>query len=87
MNVSIHQARLFAVLQKSDWITSKQAAEAAKIHERTSRAHLHKLRDLGIVECAEVFPAHLYRLSAQPNQHNLAHLVQLKDACRVFGVR
>jgi predicted ArsR family transcriptional regulator len=86
--VSIHEARLFAVLRGLGmaWITSAEAAKIAEISPRTSRAHLLKLTSLGIVETAAVFPGHRYRLAEKADKRNGGYLRRLEFACEIFGI-
>jgi DNA-binding IclR family transcriptional regulator len=51
--------------QHKGWLTSQQVAEGAKVAARTARQHLLRLVQLGLLDQAEVFPAHRYRLSTQ----------------------
>jgi Fic family protein len=87
--VSIHEARLFAVLMKcgGEWLTSQEIAKKSKVAERTSRNHLKKLAELGLVERVKVFPGHRYRISkVESKQGNAAHLAKLEMAIKVFGL-
>lgn len=85
---SVHEVNLFSALQRAgkSWLTSAEAAAWAKINARTARAHLHKLTALGIVECAEVFPGHRYRLAEKAAKRNHGYLRRLAAARDVFGV-
>ena len=67
-------------------ITSKEAAAKAKVAERTARAHLLRFVHEGLLDQAEVFPAHRYRLAAKAGKRNLAALQRLESACIVFGL-
>lgn len=86
--VSIHEAKLFLVLRGggTGWITSRDAAKASGISERTARAHLLKLAKMGLVDQAEVFPAHRYRLAAKADKRNGGYVRRLESACEVFGL-
>lgn len=86
--VSIHEARLFLALRKAGetWATSKEFAKAADVADRTARAHLLKLSNLGIVDTAEVFPAHRYRLAIKASKRNGGYMQRLDAACAVFGL-
>jgi Fic family protein len=86
--VSLHEAKLFLVLRnlKAGWITSREAAKASGIAARTARAHLLKLAQIGIVEQAEVFPAHRYQLASKADKRNGGYLRRLEAACEVFGL-
>jgi hypothetical protein len=85
--ISIHETRAFLVFLKSNgkWIPSKELAKGANIAERTARAYCLKFTKLGLVDLAEVFPAHKYRLSEKANKRNAAYFSRLEKACEVFG--
>ncbi len=85
--VSIQEAKFFvAIQQNAEWSTSRELAEKAGIADRTARAHALKLVRLGLLDVAEVFPAHRYRLSEKANKRNAAYLLRLKHACEVFAL-
>lgn len=88
--ISIHEIRVFAVLSgaKDTWMTSKEIAKlAAPISDRTVRAHTLKLVQLGLLDQAEVFPAHRYRLSPKMDKRNGSYLRRITAAADVFGVK
>lgn len=86
--VSLHEVKLFVALKaKPEWRTSKDLAAEAGIADRTSRAHLVKMVKLGLVDVAEVFPAHRYKLSEMAGKRNAAYLNRLANACEIFGVQ
>lgn len=85
--VSLHQVKIFRVLESSTgWISAKEVAAAAGVADRTSRAHLLKLVNLGIADQAEVFPSHRYRLSEIADKRNKTYLQRIRQAAEVFGV-
>lgn len=86
--VSIHEVRLFKALQarSGKWATAKEMSDEAEIAGRTARAHLTKFVGLGIVDVAEVFPAHRYRLAEKADKRNAAYINRLKAAASVFGL-
>lgn len=45
-----------------------------------------KLVDLGLLDQAEVFPAHRYRLSSKADKRNKSYLQRLERAAEVFGI-
>lgn len=61
-------------------------ALAVGVAPRTIRHLTLKLVRLGIVEQAEVFPGHRYRLSAHAKQRNRGYLDRLEATAEVFGV-
>lgn len=86
--VSIHEVRIYqAFLAKpAEWLSAVEIAELANVAPRTARAHTSKLTKLGILDLAEVFPAHRYRLSEKASKRNVAYLQRLIQASEVFGV-
>jgi predicted ArsR family transcriptional regulator len=84
--VSLHQLKVFdCVAAATGWVTSKQVTDSVGISGRTVRAHLLKLVNLGLLDQAEVFPGHRYRLSAHAEKRNKAYLQRLDKAREVFG--
>jgi predicted ArsR family transcriptional regulator len=83
--VSRHQVLVFRSLKDGTWVTSKEVAERAKVAERTARAHLKRLVDLGLLDEAKVFPGHRYRLSEKAEKRNGAYVRRLEEAASVFG--
>lgn len=86
--ISIHETRSFVALVKNNekWITSKELAKEADIAQRTARAFCLKFTKLGLVDLAEVFPAHKYRISEKASKRNAAYFARLQKACDVFGL-
>ena len=86
--VSIHEAKLFRALEKgrAEWATSKDLAKAAGINDRTARAHCYKLAKIGLLDTAEVFPAHRYKLAEKAEKRNAGYFTRLRMACEVFSL-
>ena len=86
--ISIHETRAFAALvnNKDRWITSNDLAGESLIAQRTARAFLLKFTKLGIVDLAEVFPAHRYRLAEKAGKRNAGYVGRLEKARLVFGI-
>jgi hypothetical protein len=86
--ISIHETRAFVAFlkNKEKWITSKELAKEANIAERTARAFSLKFTKLGLLDLAEVFPAHKYRLSEKASKRNAAYFGRLERAREVFGL-
>jgi len=86
--VSLHEVKVFGVFESQPkiWITSNEVASAAGVAQRTARAHCLKLTKLGMLDLAEVFPAHRYRLSAKASKRNTAYHQRLAHAKDVFGI-
>ncbi len=86
--VSSHEVRLYRAAKASGatWLTSQDLAQAAGVASRTARAHAAKLVKLGILDLAEVFPAHRYRFSDKADKRNQAYIHRLDKAAEVFGL-
>ena len=86
--VSVHEAKIYcAFLTDPNWKTSREIAKAASVAERTARQHCLRLVHLGIVDQAEVFPAHRYRISEKAKKRNISYVQRLEQACAVFNLK
>ena len=84
--ISRHFLSVFTFLRDTKgWHTSKGIAAKANVSDRTARAHLLRLVNLGIADQAEVFPAHRYRFSANAEKRNKAMMTRLKTAEEVLS--
>jgi hypothetical protein len=87
--ISTHEVEVWRVFRQSPdrWMTNKDAAALVTgVAPRTVRAKTIKLVTLGLLDQAEVFPAHRYRLSAKAKQRNASYVIRLEKAAEVFGV-
>lgn len=87
--VSIHELKIYLALKgdSSRWLTNAQIAEKiGGIAERTVRAHTSRLVSAGLVERAEVFPGHRFRLSQKADKRGDGYLQRLEKAREVFGL-
>lgn len=87
--ISIHEVRIVCAIfgNASKWLTNKEITQkAGDVSERTVRAHTLKLVKLGILDQAEVFPAHRYRWSDKSEKRNASYFLRLKSAADVFGM-
>lgn len=85
--VSIHEVKIYLVLKsRASWMTNREIAIAAKVAPRTARAHSLKLVNLGLLDLAEVFPAHRYKWSDKGSRRNAAYCLRLEKAREVFGL-
>ena len=84
--ISAHEVRVFLALEKNegDWLTNVQIAKLAKVAPRTARLHTNRLTKLGILDFAEVFPAHMFQLSKFAEKRNNAYWQRLKMAKNIF---
>ncbi len=85
--VSRHEISVFKVLNEADgWLTAADIAERAQVARRTASAHALKLVKLGIVDQAEVYPAHRYRLSEFAAKRNRGYADRLSRAADALGI-
>ena len=87
--ISVHEVRVFIAVQNITprWATSSEIATLANVARRTSRHHLLKLTQLGLVECADVFPGHRYRIAEKADKRNGGYLRRLEFAVSVFDLK
>lgn len=86
--ISIHEAKAYRVLVESSpaWLTHKELASKSEIALRTARAYTLKWKNLGIVEVAEVYPGHRYRLAVKADKRNAGYVQRLESVCEIFGL-
>ncbi len=87
--VSLHEVRVYLALkgQPQRWLTNREiTALLPGVAPRTVRAHTLKLVQLGLIDQAEVFPAHRYRWSEKAAKRNSSYSLRLEQACSVFGL-
>lgn len=86
--VSRHEVEVFRVLSLSaDWVTNRDIQSRCDgVAARTVRATTLRLVRLGVLDQAEVFPAHRYRLAPKADKRNRGYFDRLTRAAEVFGV-
>lgn len=84
--VSSHEVRVYRALLTGGWKSNRQIAEASGVTLRTVRAHTLKLVRLGIVDQAEVFPGHRYRMSEHAANRNRTYTDRINRAAEVLGI-
>jgi hypothetical protein len=85
--ISLHQARIYAFLKgSSKWVTAHEIAAGAHVAARTARAHALNMVKLLVLDQAEVFPGHRYRLSSMARKRNQTYLKRLEEAIEIFGL-
>lgn len=83
--ISAHEVRAFVALSAAEWMTHRELATTARIAERTARAYAKKWLELGLIDVAEVFPAHRIRWSPNAMKRNASYVRRLTEALAVFG--
>ena len=87
--VSRHEVEVFRVLvaHPQTWQTNADIAQKCSgVAPRTVRAMTMKFVHLGILDQAEVFPAHRFRLAEKASKRNRGYLDRLAREATVFGV-
>lgn len=86
--ISIHEAKVFKFMRDSGsaWRTNSEIATGGGVSPRTARHHSRRLVGLGLLDQAEVFPAHKFRLSVKADKRNKAYLSRLVAALEIHGV-
>jgi hypothetical protein len=86
--ISLHEVKVWRALKANAerWMTNKEiAALVSGVAPRTVRAKTIKLVMLGLLDQAEVFPAHKYRVAEKARQRNASYVLRLEGAAEVFG--
>lgn len=85
--VSLHEVKIFRKMkaEPARWFTHKELAKDCGFSERTVRAHTLRFVKLGILDQAELFPAHRYRLSEKATRRNVAYVQRLEQADEIFN--
>lgn len=85
--VSAHEVRVYLLLSGNPtlWLTNAEVATRAGVAPRTARLHTLRLVQLGMLDQAEVFPAHRYRWSGRAAKRNRAYLQRLGAARDALG--
>lgn len=85
--ISVHEAMVFNTLANTKaWMRNEDIAKSTGMPRRTVRSHTARLVNLGLVDLAEVFPAHRYRYSAKADKRNKAYLQRIQQAIDIFGL-
>jgi hypothetical protein len=87
--ISRHEVEVFRVItaNSKQWKTNVEiASECKDVADRTVRAVTLKLVKLGVIDQAEVFPAHKFRLAEKAAKRNGGYVDRLRKAAEVFGV-
>lgn len=87
--ISIHEILIYEALRRrGEWMTNHEIAKAVAqpVAERTVRHHTKRLTALGVLDLAEVFPGHRYRISDKREKRNAAYVQRIESASQVFGL-
>lgn len=86
--ISEHEVKVYLALRASaKWMTNREIGERLTgVGPRTVRLHTKRLADLGILDQAEVFPAHRYRIAEKRGKRNKGYADRLDRAAEIFGL-
>jgi DNA-binding IclR family transcriptional regulator len=83
--ISLHLVKIYRCLSQSKaWMTNKQIAETTGVSLRRTSHHTKTLVGLGILDQAELYPGHRYRMSDKADKRNGSYLARLKQAENIF---
>ncbi len=85
--ISLHEVKIYRAFlgTPSKWFTNREVASLSGVAGRTARLHTKRLVSIGILDQAELFPAHRYRLSARAGKRDAGYLNRLNKAIEIFG--
>lgn len=85
--ISIQQVKVFRYIsQAKNWVSNHEIAQATGVSLRNVSLHTHRLTSLGILDQAEVYPGHRFRVCEKAEKRNGGYLARLKRAESVFGL-
>jgi hypothetical protein len=86
--ISIHEVRIYRTFTQSPdkWLTNQEVASLSDVAGRTARLHTKRLVSIGVLDVAEVFPGHRYRLSEKAGKRDAGYVNRLQKASEVFGI-
>ncbi len=86
--ISLHEVKFWLALvqNQNKWLSNSELGAASGVATRTARMYTLKLTRLGMLDAAEVFPSHRFRLSSKADKRNTAYSLRLKAAAEVFGL-
>lgn len=86
--ISLHEVKVFSALKQrpNEWLTNKGISDVSGVKERTVRLHTLRLVKLGMLEQAEVFPAHRFKWSTNASKRNMAYSQRIEKAVEIFGM-
>lgn len=82
--ISVQECLIFSALSTRTWKTILGMTKESGVPRRTVNSMMLKFLHLGLIDLAEVFPRHHYKLSKLASKRNLAYLTRIKSATKVF---
>lgn len=86
--ISEHEIRVYRLLKghAERWYTAREIGQQAMVNPRTARTHVAKLVELGLADCAEVFPGHRYQWIGRRNPQSDEYIQRLEQAEAAFMI-
>src|ERR1700691_4421040 len=83
--ISHSEVKIYSLLSTMKrWMTNEEISEALTMPKRTVRMHTLRFVKLGLIDQAELFPAHRYRWSEKAGKRNVSYLQRLEGAKEIF---
>jgi len=85
--ISQHEVKIYKTLKNNPevWMTNKDISTRSDVKERTVRMHTLRFVKLGMIDLAEVFPAHRFKWSPKADRRNKGYELRLLNAVAAFG--
>jgi hypothetical protein len=87
--ISLHELKVYLALKNNSdkWLSNEDiAGMVTGVSPRTIRQHTRRLVKLGVIDQAEVFPRHHYKISEKAGKRNQSYVARLESAAVVFGL-
>lgn len=85
--ISEKELRTFKAISTKTWVSNKDIALITKLSRRQVNDYMLKFMKIGLIDQAEVWPEHLYRLSRFAAKRAPGYLERLRFTERVFKCR
>jgi len=84
--ISLHQFKIYDALKKSqEWLSMKDIVKQTGAARGTVGQHLRRFIKLGLVDQAEVWPGHRFRLSPHAEKRNKSLMERLEQSGKIFS--
>ena len=85
--ISLHQWKIYDCLMKeSTWLSNRDIAHQTGVSLRRVSFHTNNLVQLGILDQAEVYPGHRFKISAKADKRNSGYLRLLQQLRHYHGL-
>ena len=84
--ISEHQWKIYDCLIKGQrWMSNREIAEFTGVSLRRVGFHTKNLVQLGILDQAEVYPGHRFKVASKAEKRNFGYIQRLQQAGEIFG--